>query len=186
MSAVPAIALLGPRGSGKSTVGVVLARLLGRAFVDLDERVLAVARHAGLRAASAGEVLATAGAARFRALEAVAVKLVLEPMPRIVVATGGGIVEREDNRAWLARAARCVYLEVPETLLRARLAADPTPRPPLLGVDAVDEVAAVLARRAPLYRALAEVTVPCGEDPPEAVAARVAADLGLAPRVPTA
>jgi len=172
------LALLGLRCSGKSTVGRLLAAELGRPFVDLDEEVLRLGRYAGWRAASAGELLALAGPAVFRELEAAAVRRAFEPSPRTVVATGGGVVERADNRVWLARAARCVFLSVPLAELAARLRADPSPRPPLLGgADPAAELPQLLALREPLYRALAETVIECGTDAPERVAARVRAEL---------
>jgi len=175
------IALLGPRCSGKSTVGARLAAALGRPFVDLDARVLELGRRAGIRADTVGALLERAGAARFRDLESVATRLVLEPEPRIVLATGGGVVERADSRAWLARAARSVYLVVPLEVLRARLGADPNPRPALTGTgaDPAAELEAVVRRRDPLYRSLAEAVVECGEAPPDELVARVRAALGV-------
>lgn len=174
------LALLGLRCSGKSTVGRLLAAELERPFVDLDEEVVRLGRYAGWRAASAGELLALAGQAVFRELEAAAVRRAFEPSPRTVVATGGGVVERADNRAWLARAGRCVFLSVPLEVLAERLRADPTPRPPLLGGDdPAAELAALSARREPLYRELAEAVIECGAEAPDVVVARVRHALAL-------
>lgn len=172
------LALLGLRCSGKSTVGRLLASALGRPFVDLDEEVLRLGRYAGWRVDSVGELLVRAGTAVFRDLEASALRRALEPAPHTVVATGGGVVERADNRAWLARAARCVFLSVPVERLAERLRADPSPRPPLLGgADPAAELAQLLAQREPLYRGLAELVIECGADVPAAVAARVCSAL---------
>jgi shikimate kinase len=173
------ISLLGLRCSGKTSVGRALAAELSRAFVDLDEEVLRTGRYAGWRAASAGELLERAGLAVFRDLEAAALRRALEPSPRTVLATGGGVVEREDNRAWLARTARCVFLSVPVATLEARLRADPSPRPALLGGDAAAELGELLARREPHYRALAELVVECGAESPAEIARRIRAGLGL-------
>ncbi len=171
------IALIGPRCSGKTTVGRVLARRLARPFVDLDDEVLRVGRYAGIRAGSAGELLERAGRALFRDLEATALRKELEPCPRIVLATGGGVVEREDNRTWLERTATCVWLSVPLEELRRRLAADPLPRPALLGADPVAEVGELLARRMPLYRAVAALVIECDREDPEEIAGRIEAGL---------
>jgi shikimate kinase len=167
------LALIGARGAGKSTVGRLVAARLGRPFVDLDDAVKAQGQRAGLSAASAGELLARIGAARFRALEATALRLLLEPGARIVLATGGGVVEHADSRAWLHRCAFTLFLSVPVDVLQQRLRSDPTPRPSLTGADPVDEVAAVLARREATYRALADLVVECGAEGAEAVASRV-------------
>lgn len=167
------IALLGLRCSGKTTVGRLLAAELDLAFLDLDEELLRCARYAGWNPASSGELLERAGQAVFRELEAGALRRVLEPSPRLVLATGGGVVERSDNRAWLRRVARCVFLAVPIPTLAARLRADPTPRPPLLGQDAADELPALARRRDAHYRALAEVTIDCGDAPAAEIVQRI-------------
>jgi shikimate kinase len=179
----PTLALLGLRCSGKSTVGRLLAQSLGLAFVDHDEETLRFGVHAGWKVGSVGELLERAGQARFRELEAVALRRLLEPMPRLVLATGGGVVERPDNRTWLARTARCVFLSVAPEVLAERLRRDPTPRPALLGADPAGadpagadpaaELAELGQRREPLYRALAEVVVECGLATPEELAQRI-------------
>lgn len=181
MSASPdarTVALLGLRCSGKTTIGRLLAAELRRAFLDLDPETVRVGRWAGWPADSVGELLRRAGPARFRELEAAALRRVLEPCPRVVLATGGGVVERADNRAWLARTARCFYLSVPLAELASRLRADPADRPPLLGPDAVSELGALSRAREPHYLALAEAVIECGADPPMVLAARLRAALG--------
>ena len=179
MSARNVLALLGLRASGKSTLGRALARELGLAFVDLDLELLQAAKRAGLKASSAGELLARQGEREFRALEAHALRRVLEPGPRLVLATGGGVVEREDNRAWLARAAHCVLLVVPAEVLAARRAADPLARPPLAGAaDPRQEAELLWRRREGHYRALAEIVLEAGREPPEVLLARLLEALG--------
>jgi shikimate kinase len=173
------IALLGMRCSGKSTVGALLAAQLGLALVDLDLEVARSGRQSGWKVASAGELLERAGQARFRDLEAGALRRVLEPGLRLVLATGGGVVERADNCTWLARSARCVFLSVPVEVLAARLAADPVHRPALLGDAAAAEVGELLRRREFLYRELSEAVIECGEAPPPEIAREVRAALGL-------
>jgi shikimate kinase len=124
-----------------------------------------------------GELLERAGEARFRDLEAAALRRLLEPSPELVLATGGGVVERADNRTWLARTARCVFLSVPLELLAERLRADPSPRPPLVGGELLAELAELRARREPHYRTLAEIALECGDAAPSEIAARIRAAL---------
>jgi shikimate kinase len=175
----PVLALLGLRGSGKSTLGRSLAEDLAWPFVDLDTETCVAGRRAGFRVSSAGELLRTAGVARFRELEAWALRRVLEPAPRLVLATGGGVVERVDNRVWLARSARSVFLQVPVELLAERLRRDPTERPALLGEDPIAELPRIAALRTPLYRAVAELELDCGAAQTAELVQCLRAHLGL-------
>ena len=171
------IVLVGMRCSGKTTVGRALAERLSLPFVDLDRETLRFGRFAGFRTSSVGELLRSAGTARFRDLEATALRKLLEPSQDLVVAAGGGVIEREDNRTWLERTATVVYLSAPPRLLRSRMEADPIPRPGLEGEDPLEEIESLLARRDPLYRAVSDLVVEVGEEPPEALAARIETEL---------
>jgi shikimate kinase len=164
------VALVGLRCSGKSSVGRELARLLERPFVDLDDEVAFLAG-----TDTAGAVIEELGLGAFRRLEARALERLLTAGEPGVLATGGGVVEQALNRQWLAQHTRCVWLRADPALLRARLKADPTPRPSLTGADPADELEGLSKRRAPLYAEVAELTVDVGEAPPRALAQRIAA-----------
>ena len=73
-----------------------------------------------------------------------------------VLATGGGVVERDENRQLLGRRCRCLWLAADARTLAARTADDHTERPALTDLDPAAEVALLAERREPLYRALAE------------------------------
>ena len=168
------IALLGLRGAGKSTVGRILARRLGRPCIDLDDETALCARRAGWRVEGAADLLRRAGQAHFREFESQALRRILEPGLRVVLATGGGVVERSDARAWLARSAYSVWLDVSLELLRQRVEADGAARrPSLTGADPVEELGFLLARRRPLFAAVADHTIAVGERDAEAVAAAI-------------
>lgn len=173
MSGRATIALIGMRGAGKTTVGRALAELLAVPFVDLDESTLAWARRVGVRAGDVGELLVRVGGWTFRRMEAQALRALLEPCQRLVVATGGGTVEDADARAWLRRAARVVWLRADPARLAERIGSDPTSRPALDGRDTLAEIPTVLARREPIYASLAEVVVDSAAGPPEEIAARI-------------
>jgi len=159
------ILLVGPRGSGKSTVGPVLARLLGWGFADADALVEATAGK------SIAAVFAAEGEPGFRDREAAALES-LCAQPRLVVATGGGAVLREANRDVMKRCGFVAWLAVPPQLAFERLRADPlTPgrRPNLTAVGGLSELRELTAAREPLYRAVADFTCDtAGRSPDEA------------------
>ena len=106
------IFLLGFMAVGKSTVGPLLARVLGVPFLDLDE---SIEKATGL---SIQEIFQRKGEAWFRIKESQALKeTVGKPM---VVATGGGIVVREENWRYLQRGITVALVASPEAL-RLRL-----------------------------------------------------------------
>lgn len=144
------VVLVGPRASGKSSVGRALAGALGLGFVDLDEEL-------GQRAGrSASQVLSEDGEAAFRSLEREVVGWA-SGLREHVVATGGGAVLHGDDFARLARTGTVVYLrpDVEELVERQRA----EPRPSLVDGDLAHEVSTLLARREPLYRAAAQIVV---------------------------
>jgi XRE family aerobic/anaerobic benzoate catabolism transcriptional regulator len=98
-----AIALLGVRGAGKSTVGALLAERLGAPFVELDQRI---EQAAGL---SLGELFELHGEEHYRKLERAALEEVLDGS-RLVLATGGSIVSDQTSYQLLRQRARCIWL----------------------------------------------------------------------------
>lgn len=155
------IYLTGFMGSGKSTVGPILANVLGASFLDLDAEIAAVA---GRRIA---QLFDDEGEAAFRrrereALEATAAR------SETVVATGGGALVQPGAMAWAKRHGTVVYLRVPADALAARLAHARVVRPLMLGPDGqrLDEagiaakVQAILAEREPIYETAHVVVEP--------------------------
>lgn len=157
------VSLIGPRCSGKTTLGWRFAETRGWSFSDLDAELLRLF-NAGRAAGEpvlyqAGEVLARLGESEFRDLEQRALAEVLERDGPRVLATGGGVVEREANVRALRASTRCVWLKVEPAILRARMLADPALRPSLTGARPEDEIEALLARRNPLYEATSHFTL---------------------------
>ncbi len=147
MSPCPSnIFLTGFSGSGKTTVGRVAARLLGWAFVDLDEEI---ERAAGT---SIEQIFARHGEPHFRRLESEALAAACE-RDRQVVSTGGGIVVDWRNRRAMERGGAVVCLEArPETLharleRQAREDAGASARPMLFADDALARIRSLKARR---------------------------------------
>lgn len=142
------VAFVGYMGSGKTTVGRALAGRLGRAFVDLDEEI---ERRSGT---SIPDIFATSGEGRFRDLEHEALRDALEREEDLVVACGGGVIVRPENRA-LLRKARTVFLEEDLGVLFGRTRGAGRP---LRGGDRA-EFERRYAERLPLYREVAGLTV---------------------------
>jgi shikimate kinase len=145
------IALVGLSGSGKSTVGGALAARLGWPLRDTDAMVAAAAGR------PVAEIFAAAGESRFRELEAAALAAALDRGPA-VVATGGGVVLRPENRALLRARAFVAWLDAPTGVLAARLAAHDEARPLLAG-DATARLEAQRVARAPLYAEVADLQI---------------------------
>ena len=166
MSSPALLFLIGYRGTGKSTVGRLVADRLGWAFADADAELEA---DAGRTIAA---IFAAEGEGAFRDREEATLARLSAPRDHVVVATGGGVVLRPANRDRL-RAGFVAWLAAdPETLI-ARLAADPhTPgrRPALTATGGADEVRALIAAREPLYREVADVRVETTDVSPDAVA----------------
>lgn len=158
------IYLIGPRASGKTTLGRLLAEDLERPFVDTDQ--LFVER----REESISALVEREGWDRFREIES-EILADVAGQEGLVVATGGGIVLAQANRERLVK-GYVVYLQAdPETLI-ARLAADlePDKRPALTEMNFADEVRRTLAERDPVYMSLAHILLP--DAPVEELAAK--------------
>lgn len=159
------IALVGLSGAGKSTVGVALAERLGWPLVDTDALIAADA------GCSIAEIFAAEGEAAFREREAAALAAALAGPP-CILATGGGIVLRAENREQLRSQAVVVWLDAPDSTILARLAAH-AERRPLLADDPAARLAALRHARAALYADVARFTIDTGKLHPEAVAALI-------------
>lgn len=111
------VVLVGFMGAGKSTVGPLVARRLGWAFVDLDDEI---ERAAGR---TVREIFATGGEAAFRDAERAAAERV-SARERLVLATGGGAFTVPETRSALQRGALTVWLSCELDTLLARIPAD--------------------------------------------------------------
>lgn len=169
---VPHLVLMGLRGSGKSTLGALVASRLGVVFVDLDDRTRAL-----LGAASVAQAWRERGEPAFREAETRALERALGE-PACVIALGGGTPTAPGAAALLRGAAAVVvYLRADAPTLRARLAptvaSDPD-RPTLTGTDALTEIDAVLRDRDGAYRGLADHVLEVGGLPPDRAVERLA------------
>jgi shikimate kinase len=148
------IFLVGLMGAGKTSVGKLLAKHLGKAFVDCDQEI---ERATGVRVPVIFEIEGEAG---FRAREA---KMLLELTGRsdIVLATGGGAVLSVANRKLLAENGTVVYLRAAVSDLWRRTRYDRN-RPLLETADPRGKLEQLFAERDPLYREIADIIVDTG------------------------
>jgi shikimate kinase len=165
------IILVGYRGSGKTTVGNLLAARLGLRCIDTDAMV---AKAGGV---TIRDIFACIGQPYFQELEMEALEEALA-MPNTVIATGGGIVMRPENRERLKKAGwPVVYLATNPELLHSRIQADANSaanRPNLTKLaDGLEEVRHVLAIRDPLYREVATMVVDVTTLTPQQVADQI-------------
>jgi len=159
------IYLVGMMGSGKTTLGRLLAQELKRPFADLDELIeLQTGR-------SIAQIFREEGEAGFRELETASL-LEISRVRGWVVALGGGAVLRETNRRIIQTTGYSIYLKAcPETVL-VRLPEHPI-RPLLWGMDLeerLETLRKLLAAREPYYRQ-ADLVVPNDGSPQEALEA---------------
>jgi shikimate kinase len=166
---VTSIILIGYRGTGKTTVGRLLAERLRWAFVDADDEIEAAA------GCSIAEIFAREGEAGFRERE-MRVIAKLAQTTGSVVSLGGGAVLRVENRAALRAAGQVIWLTAsPQTIL-ARLTRDATTaarRPNLTSRGGLAEIEELLTSRQPLYRECATLTIDTEGRTAEEIAASI-------------
>ncbi len=166
----PLLFLVGLRGSGKSTVGKLLADRLGYDFFDTD---VVLEQRLGQ---TIQEIFAQRGERYFRDWEQTILEELALPQKR-VIATGGGIVLREANRAVLKQGF-VVWLDAPAEILWQRLQQDTgnqARRPNLTPLGGRAELQHLAEVRQPLYQQVANLCIPVGcVSPEEAVNAILA------------
>ena len=145
------IVLIGFMGSGKSSIGRLVAQGLRFQFIDTDALVV---ERSGLEIAA---IFAHHGEEHFRDLERSALES-CSVLTRAVLATGGGVVVREENRALLHELGFVVQLTASEDVIFERVSRN-TKRPLLHTPDPRATVHTMLAARQPLYDAAAQFTI---------------------------
>ncbi|MBR3388294.1 MAG: shikimate kinase [Bacteroidales bacterium] len=155
------ITLTGFMGSGKTTVGKVLADFLGCPFMDLDDLIV---KKAGK---SIPEIFAQDGEPAFRQLEARLLRQTVEKYTEntVVLALGGGAVTTPASAALLREKTVCIYLRATLETLLGRLEGETAGRP-LADASLADRLAA----RAPIYEETAHVIIDTDGLTPDEVA----------------
>ena len=164
------LVLIGYRGSGKSTVGKIVADRLNRPFRDTDLEVEARSQR------SIAAIFADLGEPSFRDWEERTIAELVAGIPDAVLATGGGVVLRPTNRQRLRAFGFVVWLAADPEELARRLATDSqsaTSRPALTREGTLNEIVRVLAARFQLYQETADVTVETVGKSPDLVASAI-------------
>jgi len=168
--------LVGPMGSGKSTVGRHLADLLDCPFIDSDAEIESRA------GADIPWIFDVEGEAGFRRRETTVLKDLVE-QPAAVIATGGGAILATENRELMAGAGVVVFLNV-SVAQQLKRTGSGEGRPLLQQGDREGTLTKLMVEREPLYRALADVIISAGGGNARKVARQIEAVLrerGLIP-----
>ena len=158
------IVLVGFMGTGKSTVARLISDRLGVERIDLDEEI---EREAGCAIA---EIFDTKGEAHFRDLESAALERLMASERSFVLATGGGAVLREANRAAMLRSGFVAALTATPERIIERVSGDAAR--PLLRGDVEERVRRLMAERKNAYD-FAHIKIDTTDLSPDAVADRI-------------
>lgn len=159
----PVVVLVGAPGSGKTTVGGLLAEALALSFRDTDADVERVAGK------SVSAVFVDDGEAAFRALERDAVAAALAEHEGVLALGGGAVLDETTRRRLVSQRVVLLHVSLPDAARRVGLNRD---RPLLLG-NVRGQLAALLAAREPYYEEVATHIVETDGRTPEQVADEV-------------
>jgi|SRR5262245_19311531 len=152
-------------GTGKSSVGQLLANKLGWPIFDTDQMV---AKVCGM---PISRIFAEMGEERFRTEESAALERI-DGSQRSIIVTGGGVVLRPGNVALLRTLGRIVCLKAEREVLLKRLG-DQLDRPLLKSTDPVARINQLLRERGPLYEETAEFSIDTSNLAPEEVVRKI-------------
>jgi len=149
---VPNVYLIGPMGSGKTTIGQRVAEILGLEFLDCDQEL------ESQTGASVSLIFDVEGETGFRERE---MKMLEKLAQRegVLIATGGGVVSMPRNRELLRRGGIVVYLRTSVAQQMKRLGRDRS-RPLLQTANRRERLERLAAERDPLYQDLADIEFP--------------------------
>lgn len=158
------VALVGIRGVGKSTLGPILAGRLGVPFVELNREI---EKEAGL---AVSEIFMLYGQQGYRQLERRCLERVIVTHPKVVLATGGGIVTEPATYELLLSSFYTIWLKAKPQVMFERVMAQHDARiaSPQLRSDALDNIARTFEARKHLYQ-LAHASFDTSGKAPDAI-----------------
>jgi len=139
------VALIGFMGTGKTSVGEILALKLKKRFVSTDDLIVKLAKK------PIPEIFKQYGESRFRDLEIQIVKKVSDEK-NIVIDCGGGIVLNKINIVRLRKNAKIILLTAPPEVVFGRISKDSEKRPLLNASDKIERIRKLLSCREHLYK----------------------------------
>ena len=143
------LVLIGYRGTGKTTIGKIMAKRLGMEIVSTDELIV---QHAGKK--SIPEIVESSGWDAFRDIESAVIREVAAG-DNLIIDAGGGVIIRPQNVEQLRKTGVIFWLTAQIHAIAERIRGD-TERPSLTGDKSfIEEIEEVLKQREPLYRAAA-------------------------------
>ena len=150
------IVLIGFMGVGKTTYGKAIAKVFGMEFIDSDEFI------EESEGTDVRSIFRQKGEEYFRELEKTAVES-LSKRKGLVIATGGGIVKKEENMKALKSLGIIVYLEASAEQIMKNLEGDLS-RPLLDGGNKLEKITELLKERRPLYEKYQDIIFIVGRD----------------------
>ncbi len=163
------VILIGMMGSGKTTIGRLLAQRTGMEFIDLDELI---AQRAGM---SIAEIFQSQGEAAFRELESEVLAEIMSAR-HAVIATGGGIILSAANRERLRELGLVVWLDAPPEVLAERIGDDPA-RPLLDRTQPLKKLTEILNQRRQWYAETSDIHLDTTEHTEEELVDRIIEEL---------
>jgi shikimate kinase len=165
------IFLVGMMGAGKTTIGKLLARQMGKTFIDCDEEIQ---QRTGV---TVRHIFDVEGENGFRQREAVVIRDMVQ-RNNLVLATGGGAVLSESNRSELMRNGIVVYLESSVHDLWQRTCHDRN-RPLLQTADPLAKLKELYEQRDPLYTEIADLIIHSGKQSAQSLVQKLQQELNV-------
>ena len=146
------VILIGFMGCGKSTIGKRLSYVLRKPFLDTDRMI------EKKEDMTISELFDRKGEEYFRDMETACIKELMEESGEYVIAVGGGIVLREENRRLLKKLGKVIYLRADADTIYERLKNDNT-RPLLQGDNPREKIRTMMAQRWDIYEEASQFVV---------------------------
>ena len=153
------ISLIGMMGSGKTSIGELLSKLLNMSFVDTDEQIIKSEK------TSINQIFAQKGETYFREIETATLKNVLN-FNNQIISTGGGIIKSDENLSLLKEKSVVFYLKASPDILFERIKNNK--ERPLLNVENMkDKIKTILQERISQYEKAQYIIVTDDKSPIE-------------------